>query len=59
MAVCRTIDEVLAAADADGANDPPLSQAQADFVAAIFAAGGAEPASPRHAVNGDHDARDG
>lgn len=35
--ICRTLDEVLAAADADAAGDPPLSQDQADLVAAILA----------------------
>lgn len=34
---CRTLAEVLAAADADSAGDPPLSQDQADLVAAILA----------------------
>jgi hypothetical protein len=33
MTVCRTIAEVLAAADADSRDDPPLSQDQADLVA--------------------------
>jgi hypothetical protein len=37
MTVCRTLDEVLAAADADSASDPPLSQDQADLIAAILA----------------------
>lgn len=35
--ICRTLDEVLAAADADSAGDPPLSQDLADLVAAILA----------------------
>jgi hypothetical protein len=39
MTVCRTLDEVLAAADADSKSDPPLSQDQADLIAAILAAG--------------------
>jgi hypothetical protein len=33
----RTLDEVWAQGAADGAGDPPLSQAQADRVAAILA----------------------
>jgi hypothetical protein len=37
MTVCRTIAEVLAAADADSRDDPPLSQDQADLVAALLA----------------------
>jgi hypothetical protein len=37
MTVCRTIDEVRAAADADSRDDPALSQEQADFIAAILA----------------------
>jgi hypothetical protein len=32
---CRTVDEVLAAAAADSLADPPLTQAQADLLAAI------------------------
>lgn len=35
--LCRTVDEVRAAARRDGADDPPLTQAQADLVAAILA----------------------
>lgn len=35
--ICRTVDEVRAAALADAQNDPPLTQAQADLVAAILA----------------------
>ena len=35
--ICRTLAEVLAAADADSANTPPLSQETADRVAAILA----------------------
>jgi hypothetical protein len=34
---CRTLADVLAAADRDAANDPPLSQAQADLIAALLA----------------------
>lgn len=34
---CRTVAEVIAAARADGRNDPPLSQDQADYVAAVLA----------------------
>jgi hypothetical protein len=37
MTACRTLDDVLAAADADSAGEPPLSQDQADLVAAILA----------------------
>lgn len=33
----RTLAEVLAAADRDSSADPPLSQDQADLVAAILA----------------------
>lgn len=35
MTACRTLDDVLAAADAD--HDGPLTQAQADLVAVILA----------------------
>lgn len=35
--MCRTVDDVLAAADADSAGDEPLSQATTDLVAAILA----------------------
>ncbi len=38
MTTCRTLDEVLAAADAASRDDPPLSQDQADLVAALLAA---------------------
>jgi hypothetical protein len=34
---CRTLAEVLAAADRDSLDDPPLSQEQADYVAALLA----------------------
>jgi hypothetical protein len=34
---CRTLADVLAAADRDAASDPPLSQAQADLIAALLA----------------------
>ena len=37
MTVCRTLAEVLAAADRDSKDDPPLSQAQVDYVAAVLA----------------------
>jgi hypothetical protein len=37
MTVCRTLDEVRAAALADAASDPPLTQDAADLVAAILA----------------------
>lgn len=35
MTTCRTLAEVLAAADADSRDVPPLTQAQADYAAAI------------------------
>jgi hypothetical protein len=35
--VCRTLDEITAAGARDALNDPPLTQAQADRVAAILA----------------------
>ena len=35
--ICRTLDEVRAAALADAQDDPPLTQDQADLVAAILA----------------------
>jgi hypothetical protein len=38
MVTCRTINEVLAAADADSVGEPPMSQAAADRVAVILAA---------------------
>ena len=34
---CRTLADVLAAADADSKNDPPLTQDQADLVTALLA----------------------
>jgi hypothetical protein len=37
MVTCRTIEEVIAAADADSVGEPPMSQAAADQVAAILA----------------------
>jgi hypothetical protein len=37
MTRCFTLDDVLAAADADSQGDPPLSQAQADLIAALLA----------------------
>ena len=38
MTTCRTLDEVRAAATKAAAGDPPLSQDQADLLAAILAA---------------------
>jgi len=35
--ICRSVDEVRAAAVADAKGDPPLTQDQADLVAAIAA----------------------
>ena len=35
--ICRTVADVLAAADRDSQCDPPLSQATADLVGAILA----------------------
>jgi len=35
--LCRSLDEVFAAADADSLGEPPLTQAQADRIAAILA----------------------
>lgn len=40
MTTCRTIAEVIAAGLADGANDPPLTQDQADLIAVILAGTG-------------------
>jgi hypothetical protein len=37
MTTCRTIAEVLAAADADSVGEPPMTQAQADLIAIILA----------------------
>ena len=34
--LCRTLDEVLAAADADSASMPPPTQAQVNFAAAVL-----------------------
>jgi hypothetical protein len=59
MTWCRTLDDILAAANADSTNDPPLTQVQADLLAAILAPGWAEPAPSHRTVNGDHDAHDG
>jgi len=42
VVLCRTLAEVEAAADADSAGDPPLTQATADRVAAILAAASTE-----------------
>jgi hypothetical protein len=36
MTVCRTIAEVVAAADRDAATDPPLSQDAAELAAALL-----------------------
>lgn len=36
MTACRTLADVLAAADADSEGEPPLSQAAADQAAAIL-----------------------
>jgi hypothetical protein len=44
--VCRTIEEVVAAADRDADNDAPLTQAQADLVAAILAPYRGSPSHP-------------
>ena len=35
--ICRTLDEVLAAADRDSQADPPLSQDTTDLIAALLA----------------------
>ena len=45
MAVCRTIADVEAAADADSASDEPLSQEAADRVAALLLAARAQQAA--------------
>ena len=37
MTTCRSLADVLAAADADSAGDPPLSQDTADLVTALLA----------------------
>ena len=37
MATCRTVADVIAAALKDSHGDPPLSQDQADYVAAVLA----------------------
>jgi len=52
MTVCRTIAEVFAAADADSRDDPPLSQDQADLVAALLAPYRDMLASPRGVGDG-------
>jgi hypothetical protein len=44
MTVCRIMAEVLAAADADSKNDPPLDQDTADLVTAFWRPTG--PCSP-------------
>lgn len=50
--LCRTLDEIYAAADAESVNYPPLTQEQADRIAAILAPhldilrGGTAPAAP-------------
>jgi len=35
--ICRTVEEVRAAARADAQADPPLTQAEADLIAAVLA----------------------
>jgi hypothetical protein len=40
MAVCRTLDEIYAAADAESLDEPVRSQEWADKVALILAASG-------------------
>lgn len=35
--ICRTLAEVLTAADQDSRTDPPLTQDLADYVAAVLA----------------------
>lgn len=37
MTICRSVEEVRAAALADARDDPPLTQDQADLIAAILA----------------------
>jgi hypothetical protein len=37
-AACRTVDDAYAAGLTDSHTDPPLSQEQADYVAALLAA---------------------
>lgn len=37
MAVCRTLEEIWIQASIDALDHPPLTQAQADLVAAILA----------------------
>jgi hypothetical protein len=37
MTICRTIADVLAAADADSLSDPPLTQDQVDYAAGMIA----------------------
>lgn len=37
MSTCRTREEARAAGRRDGEQDPPLSQDQADYIAAILA----------------------
>jgi hypothetical protein len=41
----RTLEEVLAAADADSADEPPMTQEEADLVAVILAPHLAQEAS--------------
>ena len=36
MTLCRSLDAVLAAADADSNGEPPLTQEQADEIAVIL-----------------------
>jgi hypothetical protein len=48
--ICRTLDEIRAAGRAAGQQAPPLSQAQADLVAALLAAHPSQdPRQPRAA----------
>jgi hypothetical protein len=37
MTCCRTVEEIRAAARADAQADPPLTQAEADLIAAVLA----------------------
>jgi hypothetical protein len=43
MTTCKTLADVLAAADTDSEQDPPLTQAQADYTAALTATVRPEP----------------
>ncbi len=46
MTACRTLPDVLAAADADSAADEPLTQDQADRTGAILAAAAVPALTP-------------